>query len=145
MVIDFTKPKVWYGNWYEGFGTVTVPNSPLVKAYSLCYNVSFNGKWKNKKIISERELVCQLDLRVFFFICEWEVLGLNLVDCEFNIKLGCPLFGLATLSVKYIVVLKKKIHALFFVYDHPIEYIKQNQQLGMGNGYGRRVTVVIYP
>ena len=30
MVIDFTKPKVWYGNWYEGFGTVTVPNPPLL-------------------------------------------------------------------------------------------------------------------
>ena len=29
MVIDFTKPKVWYGNWYEGFGTVTVPNPTL--------------------------------------------------------------------------------------------------------------------
>ena len=29
MVIDFTKPKVWYGNWYKGFGTVTVPNPPL--------------------------------------------------------------------------------------------------------------------
>ncbi|CAN6559245.1 unnamed protein product [Malus baccata var. baccata] len=27
---DFTKPKVWYGNWYKGFGTVTVPNPPLM-------------------------------------------------------------------------------------------------------------------
>ena len=29
IAIDFTKPKVWCGTWYEGFGTVTVPNPPL--------------------------------------------------------------------------------------------------------------------
>ena len=28
MVIDFTKLKVWYGNWYKNFGMVTVLNPP---------------------------------------------------------------------------------------------------------------------
>ena len=40
MVIDFVKQKVWYGNWYEDFDTVIVPN-PLLHVASKIISALF--------------------------------------------------------------------------------------------------------
>lgn len=48
---------------------------------------------------------------IFFFTCKREVLGSNLLNGKFDVKLGCSLYDLTEFfprfSIKYIIVLKK--------------------------------------